>query len=244
MLFWVLPQTPSLSQVILIDPGHGGEDCGAKTVYKKKKHKPKNICEKDLALRISKKIQSKLKRKYQVYLTRTHDRTLSLEERAGLADKIKADIFVSVHLNSVSSKRGHGYETYYLDNHKDEAVKKIESIENRSAKGEELIINQILADLVIQRTAPSSKRLASLIHKNITKRVKSKFKLTDRGTKPALFYVLALSKRPSVLLEAGFISHSKEIEKVLSDSFQNRYADGVARGIREYFKKKKKFSLF
>lgn len=234
------------AQVVLIDPGHGGEDCGAKTVYKKKKKtkKGQQICEKDLALRIAKKIQHKLKKNYQVYLTRSLDRTLTLEERAALADKIKADIFVSVHLNSAHTKRGHGYETYYLDNHKDEAVKKIESIENRDAKGDELIINQILADLVIQRTAPSSKRLATLIHNNITKRVKRKFKLTDRGIKPALFYVLALSKRPSVLLEAGFISNDKDIEKILSDSFQNRYADGVTRGIRAYFKKKKKLPIF
>ena len=131
-----------------------------------------------------------------------------------------------------------------MDNHKDQAVKKIESIENRDAKGDEMIINQILADLVIQRTAPSSKRLATLIHSNITTRVKTKFNLTDRGIKPALFYVLALSKRPSVLLEAGFISNDKDIEKILSDSFQNRYADGVARGIRQYFKKKKKLPIF
>jgi len=236
----------AFSQVILIDPGHGGEDCGAKTVYKKKSKQKtgKEICEKDLALRIAKKIQHKLKKDFRVYLTRSLDRTLTLQERADLADKIKADIFVSVHLNSAHTKSGHGYETYYLDNHTDEAVKKIESIENRDAKGDQLIINQILADLVIQRTAPSSKKLATLIHKNVTKRVKRKFKLADRGIKPALFYVLALSKRPSVLLEAGFLSNDKDIEKILSDSFQNRYADGVAKGIKSYFKKKKKLPIF
>ena len=69
---------PAMAQVILIDPGHGGEDCGAKTAYSKPKANSQFICEKDLALRIAKKIQQKLKKNYQVYLTRSLDRTLSL----------------------------------------------------------------------------------------------------------------------------------------------------------------------
>lgn len=250
-LFWILCALFTVntvhSQVILIDPGHGGEDCGAKVIKKylrKNKSVFKTICEKDLALGIAIKIQQKLKKNHQVFLTRSLDRTLTLEERANLADKIKADIFISIHLNSSHTKKGHGYETYYLDNHKDEAVKKVEAIENRDASGEELIINKILADLVIQRTAPSSKKLAVMIHKYITRGVKKRFNLADRGIKPALFYVLALSKRPSVLLEAGFISNNREIEKILSKSFQDKYAEGVAKGIREYFKRKPKLSLF
>lgn len=232
--------TGSSAQVILIDPGHGGEDCGAMAYLKKNKGKKVQvICEKDIALKIAKKIQRQLRKDFKVYLTRSIDSTLTLDKRADMADKIRADIFISIHLNSSTTKRGHGYETFYLSNHNDEAVKKIEKIENKNKKGEQVIINQILADLVIDRTAPQSKKLATLLHQEITKKIKVKFKLVDRGIKPALFYVLALSKRTSVLLEAGFISNDKEIKKVLSNDFQSRYAAAVAIGIRKYFSKKK-----
>jgi N-acetylmuramoyl-L-alanine amidase len=235
----------AFTQVILIDPGHGGEDCGAMAYYKKKSKKEVAvICEKDIALIIAKKIHKILKKDFKVYLTRSIDSTLSLDKRANMADKIRADIFISIHLNSSKTKGGKGYETYYLSNHNDKAVKKIEAIENKNKNGEQAIINNILADLVIDRVAPRSEKLARLLHFEITKNIKNKFKLIDRGTKPALFYVLALSKRPSVLLEAGFISNDKEMKKVLNNDFQNRYAISVANGIKKYFKKNKDFPFF
>lgn len=249
LIFATLLFTLSLSihaNVVLIDPGHGGEDCGAKAkIWKKKKLSV--LCEKEVALEIAKRIHKKLNKTDHIkaYLTRTIDRTLTLEQRAEYADKIGADIFVSIHLNSSHSRSSNGVETYYLNNHEDAAVKKIEQVENKNSKGEELIINQILADLVIGLTAPKSKKLAYYIHANISKRVVPKYKLSDRGIKPALFYVLALSKRPSVLLEAGFLSNKKEVQKVLSDQFQEEYALAVYRGIVRYFgKKKKKIPLF
>ena len=244
-IFLILSTKPLMGQVILIDPGHGGDDCGAMAYLKKKKRKEVQvICEKDIALKIAKKIQRLIRKDYKVYLTRSIDSTLTLDKRAHMADKIRADIFISIHLNASSTKRGHGFETFYLSNHNDKAIKKIEQIENKNKKGEQVIINQILADLVIERTAPGSKKLANLLHDEISKNIKTKFNLVDRGIKPALFYVLVLSKRPSVLLEAGFISNDKEIKKILSDDFQNRYAKSVAKGIRKYFNKKKPLPFF
>lgn len=232
--------------VVLIDPGHGGEDCGAKAqIWKDKKLIVQ--CEKDIALEIAKKIHAKINKTSHIkaYLTRTVDSTLTLQQRADYADKIGADIFISIHLNSSHSRSSNGVETYYLDNHDNAAVKKIEKVENSDAKGEEVIINQILADLVIQRTAPISKKLAFYVHANLQKRVVPTYKIVDRGTKPALFYVLALSKRPSILLEAGFLSNQEEVDKLLSDKFQEDYAQAVYRGVVRFFgKPKKKISLF
>ena len=242
--------TTVLGAVVLIDPGHGGEDCGAKAkVWKKHKNKKKLIiyCEKDLALDIAKKIHKKINKSgyIKAYLTRSVDRTLTLQQRADYADKVSADIFISVHLNSFYSRHPRGVETYYLDNHNSAAVRKIESVENKGASEEEIINNKILADLVIQRTAPTSRRLAKLIHKNIKKEVVKKYDLTDRGTKKALFYVLALSKRPSVLLEAGFLSNEKEILKLKSKAFQEDYANAVYKGVKDFFgPPKKKVNLF
>jgi len=235
------------AQVVLIDPGHGGSDCGAKgKIWNKKKTKLKIACEKDIALSIAKKIHKKIKRKYKSYLTRSVDREVSLDERAKLADKIRADIFISVHINSSASKSSKGFETFYLDNHDNQAVSKVEHVENRGVKGNQLVINQILADLVIERTAPQSKLLANLIHNRIAWKVVKQYNLVDRGAKAALFYVLALSKRPAVLLEVGFLSNPKEIKKIMSPKFQNAYAEAVFQGVRKYFlkNKKRKLNLF
>jgi len=221
------------NHVILVDPGHGGEDCGAKAILKNRQGN-KTVCEKDLALMISKRLNLILKKKYHSYLTRSIDRTLSLDERAQLADKVNADYFISLHVNAHESGAPNGLEIFYLDNHNDVAVKKIEGVENKDLKGENVIINQILADLVIQRTAPISKSLAEKVHDGIRAALKLKYKIEDRGPKPALFYVLALSKRPSILIEVGFISNSRDLKMMTNINFQELFASGIARGIDKF----------
>jgi N-acetylmuramoyl-L-alanine amidase len=239
LIFSLLFSNFSYSQSILIDPGHGGEDCGAKgKIWVKKTLKV--VCEKDIALSIAKKAHKLIAKDYKVYLTRSVDRTVTLEQRAALADKIKADIFISIHINGSRSNSSRGFETFYLDNHDSAAVKKVEEVENKNSKGEQVIINKILADLVIDRTAPSSKKLSKKIHSRLSKILPKKYKMIDRGVKPALFYVMALSKRPSILLEVGFISNKNELKKMTRRKFQNDYAKAIARGVKDYFGKKQK----
>lgn len=226
---------------ILVDPGHGGEDDGASNYYLKHKKKRKKrkifVFEKDIALQLSKRIHRKLKaKKYSSFLSRSIDRTLSLEDRAKMAEKIRADLFISIHVNSSTKKHPRGFETYYLDNHNDNAIKKVEAVENMGLKGDALIINQILTDLVIDRTVKSSKGLAMSIHSEIYRSVGKQFKMKNRGIKPGLFYVLALAKRPAILLEVGFLSNRNELKKLLSSRFQERYANAVVRGIDKYVK--------
>jgi len=232
---------PVVAFTILIDPGHGGEDEGAHARYVYARKKWKIIKEKNLSLSIAKKIHRELKKQgFTSYLTRSVDRTVTLAERAELADKIEADLFISVHINSSEKSSPRGFETYYLDNHDDSAVKKVEEVENKDLKGEELIINKILTDLVIQRTVSSSKGLAKSIHARIQSRVGRKYHMKDRGVRPGLFYVLALTKRPAILLEVGFLSNSKELKKILRADLQNSYAKAVAAGIKDYLKKQTK----
>lgn len=242
-LFLILFITSNcFAQTILIDPGHGGEDTGASTKYK-----GIEIHEKDLALSISKKIFKKLKRKgFQVYLTRSIDRVVTLEKRAELAEKIKADLFISIHLNSSTKKRSNGFEIYYLDNHSDAAIKKVEELENKEWTGEQKVVNQILTDLVIERTIKSSRKLSFLLHRSVMRKITRRYGFKDRGMKPGLFYVLALSKRPAALVEVGFISNKKELKKMSSHKFQSRFSDAIVRGIKKYFAKKvqKKLNLF
>jgi N-acetylmuramoyl-L-alanine amidase len=179
-------------------------------------------------------IQEKLSNKHKVYLTRSIDRPVTLAERAAIADKVHADLFISLHFNSSKKRKYHGFETYYLDNHADVAVKKVESIENNEWKESERIVNQILVDLVIEKTVPQSKKLTNYIHSRISQKIGRKHRMKDRGIKPGLFYVLALSKRPNALLEVGFLSNPKEAKKISSKKFLNDYANGVVKGIEDY----------
>jgi N-acetylmuramoyl-L-alanine amidase len=240
----------TFAYTILLDPGHGGKDLGAIGKYKKrisksKVHHYQNIYEKDLALSITKKVHYILKKKFSTYLTRTTDRTVTLQERANMAEKLSADLFVSIHLNASKKHSSNGYEIYYLNNHKDQAVQKVEEVENSkiSVGSKDTDVNQILIDLVIQKTVEQSKKLSTVVHKEIQKKVSKKYKIRDRGIKPGLFYVLALAKRPGILIELGFVSNQKELKKMLRKDVQNYYAVSIAKGIEKYVKQNMKKSI-
>ncbi|MFA6236605.1 MAG: N-acetylmuramoyl-L-alanine amidase [Bacteriovorax sp.] len=221
---------------ILIDPGHGGEDDGAKAMTVGRVPE-ELIKEKDISLSIAQRIHEKLSAKnYTVFLTRSFDRTVTLPERAAIAEKTKADLFISVHINSSPEPSAVGFETYYLDNHNDVAIKKVEKTENVQTKGDEVVVQQILVDLVVEQTVKTSKPLAADIHSAIKSSVGRKYGIPSRGIKPGLFFVLALSKRPGVLLEVGFISTQKERVRMMNPKFQDDYASAVVNGIEKFIK--------
>ncbi len=230
LLIFSFVWTKASALTILLDPGHGGSELGAKAFI----HQKKKIYEKDLNLKLAKIIQKKLATRHSVFLTRSYDKKVSLAQRAEIADKVNADLIISIHFNSSLEKGSHGFETYYLDNNNDAAVKKVEEVENHDHDGIDNGVNKILIDLAIDKTVSQSKKLSSRIHSRISKNIKKKFRMKDRGVKPGLFYVLALSKRPGVLLEAGFVSNSNEAQKITQPSFLNRYADSVVQGILDY----------
>ena len=224
---------PVFSKVVLIDPGHGGDEIGA--VGYKDSRKRKKVYEKDLSLRLAKKIRNELSKHTVTYLTRSLDRTVTLQERADLADLIKADLFLSIHFNSSTNSKSHGFELYYLDNNSNAAANKVERAENLNLKGEELIVNQILVDLVVQQTVSHSRQLAAAVHKSVSPVVKA-HKITNRGIKPGLFYVLALSKRPGLLVEVGFVSNQQELKKVSQEKFLDEMARGISDGVLDFIK--------
>ncbi len=239
LIFCLLTIIKSEAFTILIDPGHGGEDDGAK-VLSHGKNPEVMIKEKDIALMIAEKIHELLLAKnYTVFLTRSMDRTVSLPERAAIAEKTKADLFISVHINSSPESSAVGFETYYLDNHNEVAIKKVEKTENIQMKGDEVVVQQILVDLVVEQTVSTSKPLAQSIHSEIKNSVGRKYGISSRGVKPGLFYVLALSKRPGVLLEVGFISTQKERVRMMNPDFQQDYAKAVVNGIEKFIQSRK-----
>jgi N-acetylmuramoyl-L-alanine amidase len=226
----------AMAKVVLIDPGHGGEESGAVGHLDAKR--TRKVFEKDLSLRLSIKIKEELSKTTTAYLTRSLDRAINLQERADLADLVKADLFLSIHFNSSTNAKSHGFELYYLDNNSNVAANKVERSENLNLKGEELIVNQILVDLVVQQTVHHSKELARLVHEKIKPVIKLS-KIDDRGIKPGLFYVLALSKRPGLLVEVGFVSNPGELQKMNDDKFMKNLAKAIAAGVMSFINKTK-----
>jgi len=240
LLLLTLVQTNAFGFTIIIDPGHGGDEDGA-TAMTQGQDPPVQVKEKDIALIFAKKIHEKLQAHgHSVYLTRSIDRTVTLPERAAIAEKTKADLFISVHINSSPENGAIGFETYYLDNHDNVAIKKVEKTENIQSTGDNVVVQQILVDLVIEQTVSTSKPLAASIHSEIKGAVGRKYGLPSRGIKPGLFYVLALSKRPGVLLEIGFISTMKDRIRMMNPKFQEEYSSAVVRGIEKFLASRKK----
>ncbi len=225
----------SFTKTILIDPGHGGYEVGAKI-----KHNKKEIYEKDLTLTFANLLKEKLRKHHNIILTRTDDKFYSLEQRAKMAQEVKADLFISLHFNASKIKSVSGAEIFYLDNHKNKAVAKIESLENSELhQSKSDIVNKILIDLAINLNLDASKEFASIVHSKL-KPVYSNFEIKDRGLKPGLFFVLALSKTPGILVEIGFISNAQERKKILTSKYLDKSAEAITLSINKFFLKKQK----
>ncbi len=213
---------------IVIDPGHGGKDPGAIGPHGEK--------EKDLTLAISKRLAARLKKEgFDVFLTRETDVFVPLEERTAFANKKKADLFISVHLNANRNRSVCGVETYFLNLTTDETAIQVAARENattsRSISDLQLIIN----DLMLNSKINESSKFADCIHTCLMKSLKGRgYKGKDLGVKQAPFYVLLGAQMPSILMEAGFITHPRECALLRTQSYQTTLVDGMAKGINTY----------
>ncbi len=232
-----MPQSHK-SELIVIDAGHGGHDSGAVGGGKK---------EKDLVLQIAKRVARLLKnRGHPVYMTRTTDRFLKLSERTKIADRKKAMVFLSIHANSASKKkrhRVHGIETFFLQKTRDAKSQRIAARENKSVmKGTSKLSQHVIIDSVL--TGPKivqSNKLAIDIQSSIMKSIRKKYtRVVDRGVKHAPFYVLVGASRPSILVEVGYISHPMERKRLFTAKYQELLAKGIADGIDNYLRNRKK----
>ena len=170
-------------------------------------------------------------RGHLVYLSRIQDVTKSLQERASLADQVKADFFLSLHFNASEIKEHNGFEMYYLDNASNKAIKKIESVENNEKLTSDHDLNKLLLDIIVTQTSQQSKFIAREIENNFIKSITPKHHVRLRKTQAGLFYVLALSQRPSLLLEAGFMSHLVELKKIEQDEYLQDLSEVIAKAM-------------
>jgi len=215
-------------KTIVIDPGHGGEDLGAKGI--------KGTMEKDIVLAIAKRLSKILqKHGFKTVLTRTNDRTMKLFERTEIANDLNADLFVSIHCNGNRKKRFKGVETFYLNNSSDSYSTRLARRENQSMGQKVSDLDFILTDLSMNANVTDSIALATLVQKSMVKDLRKKYKgIEDRGVRRAVFHVLLYARMPAILVEASFITNPTEEKRLKTAKYQEQIAQGIARGIKQY----------
>lgn len=222
---------PGKRFVVVIDPGHGGKDPGAVS--------PDGLLkEKDVVLDISlrlKKIIERENRDINVFLTRSDDRFLSLEQRTALANSLNADLFVSVHCNASPEGLSRGIETYYLSKASSRKAMEVAARENGIPLARMSDLEATFLDLTVTSKRTESHRLAGIIHTSLSQQLFHNNGISlDRGVKRAPFYVLLGAKMPAILVECAFISNSVDQRKLQDPHYRDRFAQGIAKGTRDY----------
>jgi len=229
-------KTGNSGWVIVIDPGHGGKDPGALGAFSKEKNITMAI-----ALKTGEYLDQNIKNVKVIY-TRKSDTDVDLWARADIANKNKADLFISVHANSINIKNVYGTETWVMGHHKDQqnlevAMKENEVIllendystkyEGFDPKSPESYIMFTLMQNVYLK---QSTDLASKIQNELKERAGR----YDRGVKQAGFVVLFMTTMPSVLVETGFISNPSEEKYINSKQGQDFISSAIYRACRDY----------
>jgi len=220
-------------KTIVIDAGHGGKDPGA-IGYK-------HYREKVVVLHIAKDLQKILKQRgYKVYMTRSGDYFIKLRNRTKFANRKKADLFISIHANAVGKRRAskaEGVECYFLDKSRSSRAKKVAAQENLADMtemdyyGKELFLSTLNSHNIV-----ASNKLAIDLQRGVLARLRKSYRnVKDSGVRPAPFWVLVGAQMPAVLVEVGFITHPKEAKRLVSKSYQQKMAEGLANGIERYF---------
>ena len=214
---------------VVVDAGHGGKDPGAIG--------PTGLKEKNVTLKIAKKVAAKLKQRLgcKVYLTRSSDRYIGLTQRTAIANSKKADIFISIHANAARNRRLRGVETYFLNFALDEGAMRVAARENATSEKRIGELKNILNEIMKNTKVNESSRLASEIQNAVVKDLRRKYgTVADLGVKQAPFFVLIGARMPSVLVETSFISNPTEERRLKSDRYLDRIADGIVKGVMAY----------
>jgi N-acetylmuramoyl-L-alanine amidase len=221
-------------KVIVIDPGHGGLDSGAKGKF--------GSLEKDITLAVSLKLSFLIEQNlaFRVMLTRDKDIDMSLENRSAVANNNDAVLFISVHTNGSFRNKAQGAETYFMNlNATDEETRKLAYMENSAVELEKRIaednkddVKMILWDMAQAAYIKQSGQLAEIIQQELNQLLG----IENRGIKQAPFKVLTGVACPAVLVEIAFISNPQEEQKLANEEFQKSVAQAIYSGLVRYIK--------
>lgn len=222
--------------VVVIDAGHGGKDSGTRG---------KKILEKDVALKIALKVGHYIEKNVpgvKVIYTRKTDTYISLDERANIANRAHADLFICIHANSMPGGRATGTETYVMGLHKDESnfevAKRENSVilmdENYKERYEGFDPDSPESYILFSLTQSAYQESSLLFAQKVEDQFKQRVGRHSRGVKQAGFVVLWRTTMPSVLIETGFLSHPTEEQFLSEERGQDLIASGIYRAFKEY----------
>ncbi|NTV50547.1 MAG: N-acetylmuramoyl-L-alanine amidase [Geobacteraceae bacterium] len=225
------PKKAAISKIrrIVVDPGHGGHDPGAVG--------PSGIQEKDVVLAIGLKLRDLFKEELgvDVVMTRSTDVFIPLEERTAIANKVGADLFLSVHANAALNRSAAGIETYYLNLAKTEKVAQLAAKENGTSLEKVSVLQAILFDLMANYKLNDSAHLADEVQKALYKKIRTRHAdVKNLGVKQGPFYVLVGASMPSILVETAFLSNANEESRLKDPVYLDMSAEGILDGVRSY----------
>lgn len=215
-------------KTVVLDPGHGGNDPGAESKA--------GLSEKDVTLDVAKRLKALLEADgLQVLLTREDDRALSLRERAEFANARKADLFVSIHLNSFPNQGRRGIETFVRGVSTDPLVERLALEENRASGYTQSDFKALLEKVFVDAQRVESHRLGDLVQKGLVRSLKpADPALQDRGLKTAPFVVLIATDMPGVLAEVSCLSHEEEARRLAKPEHRQQLAEALYAGLATY----------
>jgi N-acetylmuramoyl-L-alanine amidase len=225
-------------RIVAIDAGHGGEDTGARGP------RGVGILEKNVTLAVARALADELNgiSGVRAVLTRDGDYFVPLRDRYRIAEKMKADLFVSIHANSTKRRgSGSGSEVYFLSlrGAGDQADADLANLENAAdlVGGVPPQTENDLVNILYDVKRSSALQQSQLLAESVLDQIASDRRLESRGVKQAGFVVLKSVEFPSILVETAFINNPKEARLLKSKDFQTGMAKQIADGVREYFKK-------
>jgi N-acetylmuramoyl-L-alanine amidase len=222
-------------KIIVLDAGHGADDVGAVG--------PDNRYEKVINLNVTKYVGALLKQKgYTVYLTRSDDTFIKVQDRTVLANEKNADLFISIHTNAVPKEKANqidGIETFFLSPTRNERAKRVAALENKSDIREMSNSSKdVFLESLNRSRITASHKFAIDVQSGILQSVRSKYKdVNDSGVKEGPFWVLVGAQMPSILVELGYVTHPIECKRLYDASYQQLLASGIANGVDSYFAK-------
>jgi N-acetylmuramoyl-L-alanine amidase len=216
---------------VVLDPGHGGHDTGAIG--------PSGLMEKDVVLDLAFRLRRLLTERLgiRVIMTRTEDVFVPLQERTAIANRAKADFFLSLHVNAALKRGAGGFETFYFTREPSDSDARASAqrenlvIESNGTGADlESLLKITLADMAVTRDMRESGELAEFVLTSLDKLLK----VENRGIKSGPFYVLATAAMPAILVESAFITNPIEERRLTQGAYRQRVAEALYSGIAKY----------
>ena len=213
---------------VVIDPGHGGHDPGAKT---------KGLTEADLVLDVALRLEQLLSKQdgFEVVLTRRVDTFVPLEERTAIANREGADLFLSIHGNASTNSSARGIETYFLNLTANPDAEMVAARENAASSRSMNQLPDIVKAIALNNKIHESRDFASMIQSSLHSQLqKSDSSVRNLGVKQAPFMVLLGATMPSVLAEISFITNRQDAAMLKTEKHRQRIAEALYAGVLRY----------